>query len=70
MRNAQRIQTARYALASSLWARGEMPRPADSRIVTELLADIHHYCETQGIDFVRCQRIAAGRFELEKLGDG
>jgi hypothetical protein len=42
-----------------------MPRPADSRVVTELLTDIRHYCDAIGIDFARCDYIASGRFEAE-----
>jgi hypothetical protein len=67
MKNAQRIQTARYALASSLWARGEMPRPIDEGIVIDLLKDLRHFCDGTGIDYGQCQRIADGRIELEQF---
>ena len=67
MSNAQRIQTARYALSSSLWARGEAPRPIDEGIVIDLLADLRHFCDRTGIDYSQCQRRAEGHFELEQI---
>lgn len=67
MRNSQRIQTARYALSSSLWARGEAPRPIDEGIVIDLLVDLKHFCDRTGIDYSQCQRRADGRLELEEI---
>ena len=65
MRNTHRVQHARYALASSLWARGEAPRPADQGTVIDLLADLRHYCKRHGFDYVQCDRIALDHFETE-----
>ncbi|HVW11300.1 MAG TPA: hypothetical protein VHC90_22095 [Bryobacteraceae bacterium] len=62
MKNAQRIQTARYALASSLWARGEAPRPADDFTVIDLLTDLRHYCVRHGIDYRQCLTLAEVEF--------
>lgn len=64
MTNAQRIATARFAIASTCFARAEPPECGEDAI-TDLLADLLHYCAASGIDFERCERVAAMHFEDE-----
>lgn len=67
MQNTIRIETARAALARAAWARGEAPA-YDEDAVTDLLADVRHLCAVAGIDFDRCDRLAAMHFEAEEGG--
>lgn len=67
MQNTMRIETARAALARAAWARNEAPA-YDEDAVTDLLADIRHLCAAAGLDFYRCDRVAAMHFEAENGG--
>lgn len=62
---ASRVDTAYFALASSLWARGENPREVDEDAVTDLLADLRHLCRALKLDYARCDRLAETHFEEE-----
>lgn len=64
MNNHLRIETARAALARAAWVRGETPAYGEDD-VTDLLADIRHLCTAAGLDFERCDRIAAMHFHDE-----
>ena len=64
MRNKSRIDTARFALASACWARGENPDHGEEAVI-DLLADLRHHCAVQGIDFQACDRMAEGHFAAE-----
>lgn len=67
MCNRRHIETARFALASAAWARGESPAYGEDA-VTDLLADIRHFCMAFGLDYERCDRVAAMHFEAEHGG--
>ena len=62
--NAHRIATARHALSSASWARGENPAICDEA-VTDLLTDLRHFCMARRIDFDACNLIAQAHFEAE-----
>lgn len=64
--NSRRIGTARFALASSLWARGENPQLFEEEAVIDLLADLRHFCREESIDYSRCDRIAGQHFDAEQ----
>ena len=42
---------------------------AGTDAVTDLLTDLQYHCETQGIDFDECKRIAGDHFTAETKGD-
>ena len=65
--NAQRITTARLALTSASWTRRGNPAIADEA-VSDLLADLRHFCIARHIDFAACNQIAEARFETEING--
>ena len=67
MSNHTLIETARAALARAAWVRGESPA-YDEDAVTDLLADLRHLCEAVGLDFARCDRVAAMHFAAENGG--
>jgi|GEM_PF-1519390 len=62
---ASRFDTAYYAVASSLWARGENSRAVDEDSVTDLLADLRHLCRALDLDYENCDRLAEMHFEAE-----
>lgn len=64
MCNQSHIETARAALARAAWARGETPRYCEGAI-TDLLADLRHFCFAAGIDFTPCDHLAEMHFEAE-----
>lgn len=61
------IETARAALARAAWVRDETPDYGEDA-VTDLLADIRHFCAAFSLDFDRCDRVAAMYFEAEHGG--
>jgi hypothetical protein len=61
------IESARAALARAAWVRGETPDYGEDA-VTDLLADIRHFCAAFSLDFDRCDRVAAMHFEAEHGG--
>lgn len=67
MCNQSHIETARAALARAAWVRGEAPAYGEDA-VTDLLADIRHFCAAFSLDFDRCDRVAAMHFEAEHGG--
>jgi hypothetical protein len=67
MCNRIHIETARFALASAAWARGETPAYGEDA-VSDLLADIRHFCTATGLDFARCSRVAGMYFRDENGG--
>jgi hypothetical protein len=67
MNNQQRIGTARFAIASACFARGQAPDYGEDSL-TDLLADLRHYCAAHGLDYERCERIAAMYFSDESAG--
>lgn len=58
------IEAARAALARAAWSRGQAPA-YDEDAVSDLLADIRHFCAVAGHDFERCSRVAAMHFNDE-----
>ena len=62
--NAQRIATARHALASAAWARGDNPAVCDEAVI-DLLTDLRHFCMARRIDFDACDGMAQNHFEAE-----
>ncbi|MBA4174023.1 MAG: hypothetical protein C0511_15535 [Hyphomicrobium sp.] len=64
MNNAQRIEAARAALARAAWIRGNLPCYGDEAL-TDLLADLRHFCVAAHIDFDACDRLAAMHFADE-----
>lgn len=64
MSNANRIQTARFALHCACWARGDNPGHGEDAVI-DLLADLRHHCRAAGIDFDSCNRMAADHFAAE-----
>jgi hypothetical protein len=67
MRHRKYIETARAALARAAWVRGETPDYGENA-VTDLLADIRHFCTAAGLDFERCSRVAGMYFADETGG--
>ncbi|WP_412033194.1 hypothetical protein ACLIR7_08895 [Nitratireductor aquimarinus] len=67
MCNQDHIRTARAALARAAWVRGGSPAYNEDA-VTDLLADLRHHCVAAGLDFARCERIAAMYFMAENGG--
>lgn len=61
------LETARAALARAAWVRSEAPAYGEDA-VTDLLADIRHFCAAFSLDFDRCDRVAAMHFEAEHGG--
>jgi hypothetical protein len=64
MCNHANIESARAALARAAWVRGEAPRYCEGA-VTDLLADLRHFCAAAGIEFATCDRLAEMHFEAE-----
>jgi hypothetical protein len=62
--NAQRIATARFALKSASWARGDNPAACDEAVI-DLLADLRHFCADRHIEYESCDRMALHHFEAE-----
>ena len=65
--NAQRITTARLALKSASWARGDDPGVCDEAVI-DLLADLRHFCIARHIDFTACNETADACFKTEING--
>jgi len=64
MSNHTYIEAARAAMARAAWVRGESPAYGEDAI-TDLLTDMRHLCEAGGLDFERCDRVAAMHFAAE-----
>ena len=67
MNDRMYIEAARAALARAAWVRGEAPAYNEDAI-TDLLADLRHLCAAAGLDFGRCDRVAAMHFQGEHGG--
>jgi hypothetical protein len=65
--NPHSIATARFALNSASWARGENPAIADEAVI-DLLTDLMHFCAARRIDFALCSSAAADDFTAEMNG--
>ena len=63
------IEVARAALARAAWMRGDAPHYCEEAI-TDLLADLRHFCSAAGIAFATCDRLAELHFEAENGGAG
>ena len=61
------IESARAALARAAWVRGEAPAYGEDA-VSDLLADIRHFCVAASLDFERCARVAGMYFRDETGG--
>jgi hypothetical protein len=59
-----RLETARFALASSCWARGE-PITCDQEALIDLLTDLRHLCAAEAIPFDDAVRISLYHFTAE-----
>lgn len=64
MSNHTYIEAARAAMARAAWVRGESPAYGEDA-VTDLLTDMRHLCAAGGLDFARCDRVAAMHFAAE-----
>ncbi len=64
MCNKSRIEAARAALARAAWSRGDTPYYGEEAI-TDLLADLRHFCAAAGLEFAACDRLADVHFEIE-----
>ena len=53
--------------ARAAWSRGHAPT-YDEDAVTDLLADIRHFCAVAGHNFEQCSRLAAMHFDHEHGG--
>jgi len=62
--NKQRVRVARDALRSASARRGEK-YVVGEEAVTDLLADLQHFCAAEKLDFDRLLRSAQGHFEEE-----
>lgn len=67
MYNLIRLKAARTGLMSAAWSRGDSPR-CDEGSLTDLLVDLRHLCAATGLDFDRCDRVAAMHFDGEHGG--
>ena len=63
--NEDRRLTAQAALEAACRSRGEAPVANDPDSVTDLLADLRHFCAAEGIDYTACDRMAEGHWEEE-----
>ena len=66
-RASGRIETARCGLLAASHARG-IDYPIADEAVTNLLADLRHFCAARRIDFDRCARLAEYHFETDIAG--
>ena len=62
--NARRVATARAALSTAIAVRADMPVISDIA-VTDLLADLRHFCAARHIDFTACNATAQSHFDAE-----
>jgi hypothetical protein len=58
----QQILRAYRGIHPDYWNENE----PDDQAVTDLLADLMHYCKQQGIDFRKCVAMAEVHFEEER----
>ena len=65
--DAHRIAIARCGLLAASQARG-IDYPIADEAVTNLLADLRHFCAARRVDFDRCARLASIHFETETGG--
>ena len=65
--NAQRITTARLALKSASWARGDDLAGSDEAVI-DLLTDLRHFCVARHIDFTACNEAAEACFSADING--
>jgi hypothetical protein len=65
--NAQRITTARLALNSASWARGDDLTGSDEAVI-DLLTDLRHFCIARHIDFTACDEAAEACFATDING--
>ena len=65
--NAQRITTARLALKSASWARGDDLAGSDEAVI-DLLTDLRHFCVARHIDFTACHEAAEACFAADING--
>jgi hypothetical protein len=66
--DAHRTAIARCGLLAASQARG-IDYPIADEAVTNLLADLRHFCAARRIDFERCARLASIHFEND-IGGG
>ncbi|BCH14956.1 hypothetical protein [Mesorhizobium sp. L-2-11] len=64
MRKHSHVETARAALARAAWSRGDSPTYGQEA-VSDLLADLKHFCVAANIDFATCDRLAEMYFDAE-----
>jgi hypothetical protein len=65
MRKHFHIEAARAALARAAWSRGDSPTYGQEA-VSDLLADLKHFCVAANIDFATCDRLAEIYFGTER----
>lgn len=64
--NESRARNARAGLVASLKQRGECWETLDEDTVSDLLADLMHWCDRESLDFDRLLRFAKQNHEEEK----
>ncbi|WP_406873334.1 hypothetical protein WHT83_06465 [Aminobacter sp. P9b] len=66
MNNNVHIEAARAALARAAWVYGQAPAYGQEA-VSDLLADLRHFCAVTGLDFAACHA-ASDRYFIEETG--
>lgn len=66
MNNNVHIEAARAALARAAWVYGQAPVYGEEA-VSDLLADLRHFCAVTGLDFAACHE-ASDRHFIEETG--
>jgi hypothetical protein len=59
-----RPDTARFALASACWARGD-GITCDEEALIDLLTDLRHFCAAAGLSFDEALRLSIQHFAAE-----
>ena len=67
--NTRRIEYAAIAIDAMLDTTNEDHGDDIATPVTDLLANLMHYCDAEGIDFQRCLKSAGIHFEAERYED-
>lgn len=65
MNNNVHIEAARAALARAAWVYGQAPAYSQEA-VSDLLADLRHFCAVTGLDFAQCCEASERYFSEER----
>ena len=64
--NEDRANTAAFAVAGACNARGERGQTASEDSIRDLLADLGHLCDREGVDFEAVMRTATADWRAER----